>query len=84
MVAFATRLARRGLPCFNIIFHSSELLPGGSPYTPDEASVSRFLDDLERLLEHLTERLGARGATYAEFAAGFAADTAQPATAAAP
>jgi hypothetical protein len=69
MVAFASRLARAGVPCFNIIFHSSELLPGGSPYTPDEASVARFLDDLKRLLEHLTTRLGARGHTYAEFRA---------------
>jgi len=66
---FAERLARERRPCANIIFHSSEILPGGSPYTPDEASVTRFLDDLQRLLEHLTERLGARGATYAEFAA---------------
>ena len=29
--------AARGASCFNIIFHSSELLPGGSPYTPDAA-----------------------------------------------
>jgi len=67
MVAFASRLARARVPCFNIIFHSSELLAGGSPYTPDEASVSRFLDDLKRLLEHLTARLGAVGRTYAQF-----------------
>jgi hypothetical protein len=67
MVAFASRLARARVPCFNIIFHSSELLPGGSPYTPDEASVSRFLDDLKRLLEHLTARLGAVGRTYGQF-----------------
>ena len=33
----------------------------------------RFLDDLARLLEHLTGRLGATGATYAEFAAARAA-----------
>jgi len=70
---FAERLAREGRPCANIIFHSSEILPGGSPYTPDLASVTRFLDDLRRLLEHLTERLGARGATYAEFAAAWPA-----------
>ena len=69
MLAFATRLARAGVPCFNIVFHSSELLPAGSPYTPDEASVTRFLDDLKRLLEHLTGRLGAGGRTYAEFRA---------------
>jgi len=70
MLAFASYLASRKAPCFNIIFHSSELLPGGSPYTPDAASVTRFLDDLKSLLEHLTSRLGATGRTYAEFAHG--------------
>jgi hypothetical protein len=69
MLAFASRLARARVPCFNVIFHSSELLPGGSPYTPDEASVTRFLDDLKRLLEHLTVRLGAVGRTYGQFRA---------------
>jgi len=68
MIAFASRLHERGAPCFNIIFHSSELLPGGSPYTPDAASVERFLADLRALLEHLTGRLGAVGRTCAEFA----------------
>lgn len=69
MLAFASELAGRRAPCFNIIFHSSEILPGGSPYTPDAPSVARFLDDLARLLEHLTAKLGAVGRTYAEFAA---------------
>jgi hypothetical protein len=68
MTAFADRLAAKGAACFNIIFHSSELLPGGSPYTPDATSVERFLDALARLLEHHTSRLGAAGLTYAEFA----------------
>jgi len=73
MLAFATRLAEARVPCFNIIFHSSEVLAGGSPYTPDQESVARFLGDLERLLDHLTTRLGGVGRTYAEFAAAWAA-----------
>lgn len=76
MLAFASNLAARRAPCFNLIFHSSEILPGGSPYTPDSASVQRFLDDLVRLLEFLTERLGAVGRTYAEFATGWEASCA--------
>lgn len=68
MIAFASRLHAAGAPCFNIIFHSSELLPGGSPYTPDAASVERFFADLRALLDHLAGRLGAGGRTYAEFA----------------
>jgi hypothetical protein len=72
MLTFASRLARARVPCFNIIFHSSELLPGGSPYTPDAESVARFKDDLERLLEHLLGPLGGVGRTYREFAAAHA------------
>jgi hypothetical protein len=67
MKALASRLAAVGVPCLNIIFHSSELLPGGSPYNRDEAGVTRFLDDLRRLLEHMRQRLGAEGRTFAEF-----------------
>jgi peptidoglycan/xylan/chitin deacetylase (PgdA/CDA1 family) len=69
MTAFADRLAAAGATCFNIIFHSSELLPGGSPYTPDASSVERFLDALRGLLDHLTGRLGAVGMTCSELAA---------------
>jgi hypothetical protein len=67
MLTFADALHARRVPCFNIIFHSSEILPGGSPYTPDAASVQRFLDELRRLLEHLTRHLGAVPRTYREF-----------------
>jgi hypothetical protein len=68
MQAFARALAAEGAACFNIIFHSSELLPGGSPYNRDEAAVTRFTDELERLLETLRS-LGGAGRTYAQFAA---------------
>jgi hypothetical protein len=67
MLRLADRLART-VGVLNIAFHSSELLPGGSPYTPDASSVRRILDDLARLLEHATERLGARGLSYSEYA----------------
>jgi peptidoglycan/xylan/chitin deacetylase (PgdA/CDA1 family) len=73
MLRFADVLAARRAPCFNVIFHSSELLPGGSPYTPDAPSVERFLDDLKRLIEHLVRCLGAEGRTYAEFARAWSA-----------
>ncbi|MBI3932554.1 MAG: hypothetical protein HY317_04005 [Acidobacteria bacterium] len=72
-LAFASRLRAAGVPCFNFLFHSSEVLPGGSPYNPDEASVERFLERLERLLAHLTEGLGGAGRTYREFAAEWTA-----------
>jgi hypothetical protein len=68
MLSFASRMKENGAPCFNVIFHSSEILAGGSPYTPDAASVVRFQAALRALLGHLTTRLGAVGRTYAEFA----------------
>jgi hypothetical protein len=70
-LALAGRLAERGAACFNFLFHSSELLPGASPYHPDEASVARFLENLKRLLGHLTGRLHGVGRSYAEFAAAW-------------
>jgi hypothetical protein len=69
MKALARRLAAQGVPCFNIPFHSSEVFPGGSPYTPDEKSVQRLLDDLKALLEYLVSGLGGVGRTLGEFAA---------------
>jgi hypothetical protein len=67
-LGFARRLVAEGRPCLNLAFHSSEVYPGGSPYNPDPASVERFLDDLKRLFEFVTQTLGATGQTYAEFA----------------
>lgn len=71
MKALATRLTARGVPCLNVIFHSSEILPGASPYNRDEAAVTRFLDELERFLEYATGKLGAQGRTFAEFRAAW-------------
>jgi hypothetical protein len=71
MLSFASRLRDSGASCFNTLFHSSELLPGGSPYTPDAASVDRFVDSLKRLFEHLVG-LGGQGQTYREFARAWA------------
>jgi len=63
-------LARRVLggesPVANIIFHSSELMPGGSPYNQTAIDVDRFYDHLEELLAFLTEQ-GATGATFRGF-----------------
>jgi hypothetical protein len=69
-----TRLARRvldeGRAPANIIFHSSELLPGASPYNPTPSDVERFYRDLESLLAFLVEG-GATGATFREFREGW-------------
>lgn len=68
-IALADALGAHGVPTLNMLFHSSELLPGGSPYHRDAASVDRFLDNFERVVEHVMGKLGAVGMTYAEYAA---------------
>ena len=60
MKALAARLTARGVGCLNVIFHSSEVLPGGSPYNRDEASVTRFLDELQLIA--VEEHSRAKGA----------------------
>lgn len=67
--ALADALVRRGIPTLNMLFHSSELLPGGSPYARDAAAVDRFFAALEQLFEHFVGRLSAQPMTLAEFAA---------------
>ncbi len=67
--ALASALVTRGVPTLNMLFHSSELVPGGSPYNQDAADVDRFFERLERVFDHVMKRLEARGVTYRECAA---------------
>jgi len=61
------RVARRsGLPCAEMMFHSSELMPGGSPSFPDAPAI----EELYRVLERTFEAIAADGAyavTLTEF-----------------
>jgi len=58
------------------MLHSSELMPGGSPTFPDDASIARLNDDLAELFAHAQAR-GCRGRTLGEFAAEWRAAAAQ-------
>jgi hypothetical protein len=66
MTLLARRILDDGRAPANIIFHSSELLPGASPYNATPSDVERFYRDLEALLAYLVEA-GATGATFREF-----------------
>ena len=66
--ALASALVRRGVPTLNMLFHSSELVPNGSPYNRSEGDVDRFFQKLEKVFEHIMKRLEARGVTYRECA----------------
>ena len=54
-----------------LMFHSSELMPGGSPTFPTAASIERLYGDLRTLFEWVRSRF--RGATLAEFYGEYAA-----------
>lgn len=64
----ASALVARGVPTLNMLFHSSELVPLGSPYNRTGADVDLFFERLERVFEHIMKRLEARGVTYRECA----------------
>lgn len=61
-------LCRQNAPVLNLMFHSSELLAGGSPRIQTEADARQFIDDLDHLLAYVTRNLGVRGLTLQEFA----------------
>lgn len=69
--AVYTLAANRGLPAVTLMFHSSELMPGGSPYNPTPESIEQLYERFESLFEFVTAREG-RGATLREFAQRFA------------
>ena len=66
LLGFLREAERSGLPYLMLMFHSSELMPGGSPYNPDEDSVERMYLQLETLFESLRSR-GLEGATLTQF-----------------
>jgi peptidoglycan/xylan/chitin deacetylase (PgdA/CDA1 family) len=67
MKALARRLASRGEPVLNMLFHSSEAIVGGSPYNRTQGELDGFFDRLERFFEYAVKELGAQPVTYREF-----------------
>lgn len=57
---------RRGGQVLNMFFHSSELLPGGTPRHRTEAAVQRFLRKIRTFLAWLVETQKVEGATLSD------------------
>ena len=55
------------LPYVQLMIHSSELMPGGSPYNPDEKSIEYLYSQLEALFTYLKAKQ-VEGQTLLEFA----------------
>lgn len=71
MIALARQVVRRGAPILNLLFHSSEVIVGGSPYNRTQAELDAFYDRLSRVLTCATRELGAEPLTFAEYHARF-------------
>lgn len=56
----------RGGKTLTMFFHSSELLPGGSPHFPTEASVERLMAKIRSFIERLTQKTELIGTTLSE------------------
>jgi hypothetical protein len=56
LVATALLALRQRLPVLNVMLHSSELLPGGSPYAATEGDVGKLVGSLDRLFDVLRSR----------------------------
>jgi len=61
-------IKKEGCPIFNIMFHSSELYPGASPYNQNENHVAAFTDRLFKIIHFLIKERGIIGVTLSEFA----------------
>ena len=72
MIALARQVVARQAPILNLLFHSSEVIVGGSPYNKTESELTAFYDRLGRALTYMTRELGAEPMTFAEFHRRFA------------
>jgi hypothetical protein len=69
MCALARRLKDDRVPLLNVIFHSSEIIVGGSPYNRTTQELEAFFDRLSRFFAYATGELGAIPVTFSEFRA---------------
>jgi hypothetical protein len=75
MKRLTTALLADGQRVFCLAYHSSTLLPGGSPYARTPADVTAFLDRIAGYLDFFIEQIGGVPATPLEIRAALAAQT---------
>ncbi len=68
MIRLCEIMLEKRAPVLNMMFHSSELIPGTSPYVGTSKEASQLLEDIEAVLRFLIERRRAQSATLTEFA----------------
>ena len=65
MLSLVQRVVHQQEPYAELILHSSELMPGGSPYFHSEEDISHLYDDLEILFAYVSQTF--IGQTLTEF-----------------
>ncbi len=73
MIALARELVKRRAPILNLLFHSSEVIAGGSPYNRTEKDIEAFYDRLARFFRAAVDELRAEPMTFREFGDRFGA-----------
>ncbi len=61
-------LAKKANPCINLMFHSSAILAGGTPYSRTDRDVSDFYHKLESILDYLIKERGVENLMPKDFA----------------
>lgn len=62
---------QQGAPCLVMMFHSSSLIPGFSPYVSTKEELGRFLDVIDEVTDFCINKLGMQSATLTDFAQHF-------------
>jgi len=65
MVKILDYALQYNFPCVEFMLHSSELMPGGSPYFTDKDSIEKLYNDIEILFQSASKRF--KGVTCKEF-----------------
>ncbi len=67
MCHLGRQLVARGVPILNLLFHSSEVIVGGSPYNKTQGELDGFYERLGQFLTYATRDLEAEPMTFQEF-----------------
>ncbi len=73
MKRLADHYLKAGAPCVVMMFHSSSLVPGHSPYVPDARRLETFYSDLSETFEYCRGRLELTSQTLTEFTQDYTA-----------
>lgn len=66
MKAAARLHIARGGRVINLFWHSSEMMPGGSPHVPDAVSAAKYRDKIFNFMDWLRSKFAVRGITASQ------------------